>query len=357
MRLLDRIAQCRTPFVVQIIANGRCTRLSGASDYADTLAKCPIRYVLSDDLVRLCADLAYSKGARTLECADLLRIPAVHLWVEWAEAPWRAELARHGIRSCSQHSCISGRRGAWIQGSSDGRRGQLRTFWTTGEKNEDVRVSSMEAYFDLDAEDTGPESFDDGRGATFAVFDDENAEADLLRRCLRFRYERSWAQYYDSATLNRSERDAIAHRALGTIAVDVPPLVAFFLLLSTRAGLPQQSCALTRLNRARLRLGKAPLLDYVDVSSPLLQPHQQTAGEVTDSGRRSPRLHHVRGHLFRRGSQLIWRVPHVRGSIRRGALRSRTVTWTFDSLSSPANAREFADSAKASSFAQSALKP
>ncbi len=357
MRLLDRIAQCRTPFVVENIANGRCTRLSGAADYADTLAKCPIRYVLSDDLVRLCADLAYSKGARTLECADLLRIPAVHLWVEWAEAPWRAELTRYGIRTCNQSPCISGRRGAWIQSSRDGRSGQLRTFWTTGENNADVRVSSMEAYFDLDAEDTGPEPSDERCGATFAVFDGENPEADLLRRCLRFRYEKSWAQYYDSATLNPSERDAIAHHALGTIAVDVPLLVAFFLLLGTRVGLPQQSFALTRLNRARIRLGKAPLLDHVDVSAPLFQSRQQGAGEITDSGRRSPRLHHVRGHLFRRGSQLIWRVPHVRGSIRHGALRSRTVTWTFDSLSSPANPRESADSAKAPSFAQSALKP
>lgn len=357
MRLLDRIAQCRTPFVVENISNGRCTRLSGAVDYADTLAKCPIRYVLSDDLVRLCADLAYSKGARTLECADLLRIPAVHLWVEWAEAPWRAELTRYGIKTCSQSSSISGRRGAWIQSSSDGRTGSLRTFWTTGEDNADVRVSSMEAYFDLDAEDTGPQPSDDRCGTTFAVFDDENAESDLLRRCLRFRYESSWAQYYDAAALSPIERAAIARQALGTIALDVPLLIAFFLLLGTRGGLPRQSFALTRLNRARFRLGKAPLLDYVDVSSPLLPSRQQGAGEITDSGRRSPRLHHVRGHLFRRGSQLIWRVPHVRGSIRHGALRSRTVTWTFDSLSSSANAREFADSAKASSFAQRALKP
>ena len=97
-----------TPFVVENIADGRCTRLSGAADYAETLAKCPIRYVLSDALVRLCADLAYSKGARTLECADFLRIPAVHLWVEWAEAPWRAELTRYGIRTCNQSSCIQG---------------------------------------------------------------------------------------------------------------------------------------------------------------------------------------------------------------------------------------------------------
>jgi hypothetical protein len=38
----------------------------------------------------------------------------------------------------------------------------------------------------------------------------------------------------------------------------------------------------------------------------------------------------VRGHLVRRGNQLFWRIPHLRGSARSGIIRARTVTWTFD---------------------------
>jgi hypothetical protein len=38
----------------------------------------------------------------------------------------------------------------------------------------------------------------------------------------------------------------------------------------------------------------------------------------------------VRGHLVRRGSELFWRVPHLRGNVRAGIVRSRTVTWTID---------------------------
>jgi hypothetical protein len=37
----------------------------------------------------------------------------------------------------------------------------------------------------------------------------------------------------------------------------------------------------------------------------------------------------VRGHLVRRGAELFWRVPHLRGNARFGAVRTRTVTWTF----------------------------
>jgi hypothetical protein len=31
----------------------------------------------------------------------------------------------------------------------------------------------------------------------------------------------------------------------------------------------------------------------------------------------------------RRGAELFWRVPHLRGDARLGAVRTRTVTWTF----------------------------
>jgi hypothetical protein len=65
------------------------------------------------------------------------------------------------------------------------------------------------------------------------------------------------------------------------------------------------------------------------VRAPLL-PEYRGAGAGGEHGcRRSPRLHHVRGHLVRRGSRLFWRVPHLRGSARAGRVCTRTVTWTF----------------------------
>src|ERR1700758_3879758 len=99
MRLADRIAQCRTPFIVENTKDGSVTQLSGAAADADDITKCATRYVLSDELTRLCTALAYSKGASTLACADLLHVPATRVWVEWADAPWRNELARYGFRS------------------------------------------------------------------------------------------------------------------------------------------------------------------------------------------------------------------------------------------------------------------
>ena len=308
------------------------TCLSGAASFANDIAECPTRYVLSDDLARLCTALAYSKGARTLECADLLHVPARRVWIEWCEAPWLAEIKGYGFKQSADCEGASGRRGALIKASADGRRGLIRSFWSTGASGFDVLASSMEAYFDFDTENgEEPVAPDDPDRPTIRVFDRAMSEADMLRRCFRFRYERTWGDYYSRANLSPAQQDALARHALGTIAIGIPVILAFFLLLATRPGLPRRPLMLERLNQARRKAGKTPLLDHIEVSSPILPEYRHA--EHGDSGRvrRAPRLHHVRGHLVRRGSQLFWRVPHLRGSARSGLVQARTVTWTVDS--------------------------
>ena len=102
MRLADQISQCRTPFIVENAINKRQMRLIGAADFSSAVVACPTRYSLSDDLVGLCTALAYSKGARTLACADLLHVPAERVWIEWCDAPWINELKRYGFQTQSR---------------------------------------------------------------------------------------------------------------------------------------------------------------------------------------------------------------------------------------------------------------
>src|ERR1700735_4702641 len=147
MRLPGQIAQCRTPFIVENSITKQQMRLAGAANFASALVACPTRFSLSDELVGLCTALAYSKGARTLACADLLHIPGERVWIEWCEAPWITELNRYGFRSGAPHAQPAGRRGAFIQSSPQGRRGLIKSFWTHGGTGLDVFASSMEAYF------------------------------------------------------------------------------------------------------------------------------------------------------------------------------------------------------------------
>ena len=329
MNLIDSVAQCHTPFVVRDRTSGKVTALNNTADYAGLVVRCPLRYVLSDDLTRLCADLAYSKGARTVACADLLHAPAQSLWIEWCNRPWMNALQEYGFPLIPAGAQWVGRRGAWVQATADGRRGLVRTFWSASPA--DVLASSVEAYFDFDTEvGEEPEPVDGKSGLAGRVFDSKRPDADILGRCFRFRYEQSWSAYYGGAELSTELRFALWRHALGTIAMDIPMLLAFFLLLATRNGLPQRPQAFERLNLRRRHSGKAPLLDHVEVTAPVLPEYRDYASAVPVAGRRSPRLHHVRGHLVRRGSQIFWRVPHLRGSARSGVVRSRTVTWNFD---------------------------
>jgi hypothetical protein len=330
MRLADRIVQCRTPFIVENTKDGSITHLNGAAAFSKDIAGCATRYVLTDELTRLCTALAYSKGASTLACADLLHAPAERVWVEWTEAPWRNELTGYGFKTPAGPAS-SGRRGVFVQSTPQGRRGLMRTFWAAGESDFNVLASSMEACFDFDTQEGEvPRVFDRQQHSFICVSDDAVGDADILRRCFRFRFERSWQNYYERAHLTPVQATAVSHHALGTIAIDIPVLLAFFLLLTTRPSLPRRPLMLERLNMARAKSGKAALLEQVEVFAPLLPEYKSDFSSGSGASRRSRRLHHVRGHLVRRGSKLFWRVPHLRGNARAGSIRTRTVTWQFD---------------------------
>jgi hypothetical protein len=331
VKLADCVAQHRVPFIAQDDNSSRMTVLNNASDFADRVARCPVRYVLHDDLTALCADLAYSIGARTFECADLIHVPAQRLWIEWCNAPWQRAIERYGFPLMNGACPLTGRRGALIESSADGRRGLIRTFWNNP-IDQDVLASSVEAYFDLDTlPGEEPESPDRRVNDAVVVCDPAVLGDDVLGRCFRFRYEKTWSDYYRRAEAPDIPGSALWRQSLGTIALDVPMMLAFFLLLASRTGLPQRRPELERLNSARRKRGRVPLLDHIEVRAPLLPDYGQSSYSQNHHTRRGPRLHHVRGHLVRRGSNLFWRVPHLRGSARSGVVRTRTVLWTFDS--------------------------
>jgi hypothetical protein len=337
MILADRIAQWRTPFIVENDRGVQVCRLDNAADHADEVRACPIRYVLDDDLTLLCADLAYSEGARTMSCTDLLHMPAATFWVEWSNRPWQNALQCYGFPLLSDGYQSVGRRGALIKSSLDGRRGTVRSFWSAGESDAMVLASSMEAFFDFDVQEgEAPEPPDANQcRQVIRVVDGTLADGDdALARCFRFRYEQSWSDYYGKAGLTEDARTAVCRHSLGTIAVDIPMLLAFVLLLCIRSGLPQRMSTRDRLNRARQKAGKTPLLDHIQVRAPLLPDFAEQRRTKECGLRRGPRLHHVRGHLVRRDNQLHWRVPHLRGSVRAGSVQTRTVVWTLDEGSS-----------------------
>jgi hypothetical protein len=164
-------------------------------------------------------------------------------------------------------------------------------------------------------------------GDTALTMTEEPAIEALLTR-LRFRFDNEWATYYSARCNTDAMRQAVLRSSLGGCAFDAPMLMAFFLLLGARNLLPRREVLHERLNRARARAGRTPLLEHVELSAPLDEPKSRQPSSTNEAARQSPRLHHVRGHIARRGSRVFWRSPHMRGSARFGQVRSRTVTIT-----------------------------
>jgi hypothetical protein len=323
MRLLDLIAQGRTEL---IRINGGRT-LPGAERFQDAVRHCPIRYVLADELARCATQMAFSDGDRLTSCLDLIHVPAQSLWIEWADAPRRAELAKIEALGVIGES-VAQRAGALLTASANGRAGQIRTFWSHAEL---AYVSPVVARFDLDGICERDASSDPviGSGWARVTAPVESGGLEEFLEHLRFHFDEDWAAYYRDHCGTREMRDAVLRGNLATCATDPPMLFAFLLMLSARSALPQRAISMDKLNRARRRGGKPPLLEHVEVSAPLYSPATAGTPGTQAAERRGPRLHHVCGHMVRRGAAVFWRVPHLRGSARLGQVRTRTVELSF----------------------------
>ena len=326
MRLLDLISQghCAT------VRADDGTALPAAGDFQHELRRCPLRYVLSDELVRTATHLAYAEGDRLSACLDLIRVPACSLWVEWADGP-RQEILRDVPSLNTGVDSPVGRAGVLLQAAADCRSGTVRTFWSA--RDERAYLSPVTTLFDFDGEPR-PCGGADWRGAAVLSLPEEPAIDELLKH-LRFNFDPGWSAHYASRCPNSELRSRVLHSNLSGCAFDLPMLMAFFLLLGARNTLPRREVSLEKLNRRRMHSGKSPLLEHIEVSAPLDEPPAPTSTQRGEALRDSPCLHHVRGHLVRRGSSVFWRSPHLRGSGRFGQIRSRTVALTFGSSPAP----------------------
>jgi hypothetical protein len=333
MRLLDCIAHSRAPLLLPSSRDpAENVEVSGPNRFAAQLASCPLRYVLGDDLTQASAELAFADGARLVGCLDLLRMPAPHLWIEWNDEVHKRVI--HSTRSSAEYdSASAGRKvGIMLRASSNGLTAVGRTFWAdavAGGENSAVTLSPLETHFDLRGEFADGKGNQDVLSGGFldATHGGNEATASLLDH-VRFRFEDSWAGYYREAAGDPDFKRRLIRESINSIAWDAPFVLAFLLLLSAKDATRLMPVSRAAINRKRLTGGRGPLLDHVEVNASLDAVSMSEPG-ADGSGRQSPRLHHVRGHLVRREQRVFWRVPHLRGSGTRGAIRSRTVCLSF----------------------------
>jgi hypothetical protein len=329
MRLLDRVAQSTRPV---LLAPDRSPHqpieVTGPRHYARPLANCPLRYVLNDDLTHAAAQLAFADGDRLADCIDLVRIPATRLWVEWSdEVHQRVIVATGAATSFDARAC--GRQvGVYLEATPCGRTGVARTFWSerSAASLEEASLSPIETHIRLAQASAPADGARDLLGGGFVRLADRCDPAlDTLLDCLRFRLDERWISYYQAAADTPDCRRAVTEGSLSAVARDMPLLFAFFLLLLARDATAHTVIGRGAVNAKRARHARPALLDHIEVRSSLERVNERDADASVHLERRAPRLHHVRGHLVRRGCCIFWRSPHLRGRAAYGAIHSRTV--------------------------------
>jgi hypothetical protein len=315
MRLLDSIARYRAPQTCQIAAP-----LPG-------LADCPLRYVLGDDLTRASAELAFADGARLAGCLDLLRVPAPQMWIEWNDEVHKRVIYETQSAAQLDQEATGRKVGMLLRASADGLKAVGRTFWSDASADEcaEVMLSPLETHLDLRGEFAANAPAQDALSGGFIdVTDEADPAMTSLLDHVRFRFEDSWAAYYRTAASDAAFRRRLIRGSVAAVVRDAPFLLAFMLLLSAKDATRRQHVSRSAINRKRFAHGRTPLLDHIEVNA-CLDAVSIAEPKEDASGRLSPRLHHVRGHLMRRDQRVFWRVPHLRGSASRGIVHSRTV--------------------------------
>lgn len=314
--------------------DGELHSLPGAADIADKVQAAPVRYVLDDASAALVSQTAFAQNNTVSQSIDLLRFPSTSFWLEWNERERIDFLREHGLSDLKGSHGTSGRAGALVRASDDGKRGEISIAWEN--QNGAPDVSPMTIVFDFG--DAGAPT-DDTEDGVWRMQLGNLSELNCLYDCARFRLAPDWNAYLKRYSSNRSDYEKAIRKTIKSISSDFAFITAFCLLLSAQGALRFQSSDLSRLNTSRLRKGATPLLEHVNVRLDLLRDAAAN-GANGPGDRSSPRLHHVCGHLVRRQDSLFWRRAHLRGNPSAGVITARTVNITAATPKAAASARE-----------------
>ncbi len=284
MRLLDQVAQAHQPVWIED-ARGR-HKLVGAADRAHAVADCPLRFVLDDRVSERCYALLSTDSDMLVGENDLLRVTAPLFWMEWSDTSQGKNARRVGLL---------------VNADESGRSGHIETFWEQDE-GEPVYAQAI-IEFDLNHEINLREPR--------VAFSIENSAHSLAPHVL-FHVEDKWRDHFFY------KGEEVGTKTVGTIVnsllVGIEILFCFSVLLAERAGLQSHVINLSRLNAARTKKGRPPLLDHVEARIDLNIAIGLTgASSAFGSTRETARLHHVRGHMVYRDGRSFWRRSHLRG--------------------------------------------
>jgi hypothetical protein len=264
-------------------------------------ANASVRYVLDLAASQACGDLVRNGEGLFEPDNPLFRMPVETFWLECFT---EREEGAAGPNT---------RVGYLVRSGASGRAGVITPFTETS--NGLTQQLPCQICFDLDA------TIVREKGMYALRHPHIGHIADLLKHCVLVPDQDRLAAMHVRAGVSATPLGALAE---GTWFA-LPLLFAFVALLNSPQVVETRPSDLERLNRARTRRGRAPLLDHVEVR--LALGDSARGGSAGADARVSPRLHFVRGHVVRRSGKTFWRQPHLRGDSQK-SLVFRTVRVT-----------------------------
>ena len=325
MHLLDKVAQAKEPIVVGNLDGTNAQFFPGTDALATDVAQCPLRYVLHDDVTKLCTELAFEDDTLLGSSIELLRVPAPKLWIEFVESARHNVFSNLGLLNDKAASSSHQRVGLFITSDERGRNGYVEVCWENGDGlSPDVAPFVIE--YNFDDEFFSKSGFVANDDACIGIDVGNIQSLNPLFRHIRFRLRTQWHRYYKEKAGSDIRYRELMLLLINPLLEDVPFFAMFCLLLMSKNALRQQAGDRSRLNRSRERRGRSPLLDHIELTMNLA-PFESVPGDATNAElRASPRIHFVRGHLVRRGNAIFWRTSHMRGKPEIGSIRSRTIS-------------------------------
>ena len=290
MLLADRVAQCAL----------EAEALAGNVGFFDadlltSIQSANPRYVLDDHASSACTELIRSAEGMFDPASELLRLPSGCFWLEMREEAFSPGDRPEG-----------GRIGVLVQAEQSGRCGFIRHF----SAKPDGLCHELPVWTEFD--------FDQPPQPSERSFKLSHGEFGHLAQLLDHavvHLDRHWA-----ASPAVGDRANPLEYFAEAVWFDFPLIAAFAALLNSPEIVATRGSDLHRLNRARARRGRPPLLDHVEVRL-VLGEEQRHAASVGVRHRTPPRLHFVRGHLVHRFGKTFWRTSHLRGDTSKSILR------------------------------------
>jgi hypothetical protein len=281
------------------------------------------RFDLAPDVMRSAFTIAHSPVGGQLRALPLCKLPFRSTWFEWPGG-----FAGVPSERTDMLAPVPKRLGALVHTDESLQRGTIIYAWNHVGLRGGVNICPLGITFDWRAE---PEPLADLTGAAewLRTADEERWRAfkekysrirnssreDVLADNLRFGVIINPAMkvFMDTASYNPAF-DKLLNAAIKDIEGEAPLLRAAIMLLNSRNLAEHRPRPISpKLNKARTRNSKAPLLGYTHVEIRLTRALGERAGMAADA-RHPARLHLVRGHFKIRSSGVYWWSPHARGA-------------------------------------------